>query len=121
MAFTVKTPKVKKQPKTREVFVVQGNYGSGWEDVTEETSWTGGRNRLHEYNENENYPHRFITRRVPFFELSENQKKNDSEESEAYFKRTAERRKKKEESKPDSTTQKGDTLAVDWDTKAKIY
>lgn len=32
-----------------------------------------------------------------------------------------ERKKSIKSPKPDSTTQKGDTLAVDWDTKAKIY
>jgi hypothetical protein len=92
MAFEVKT-KVKKQPKTREVFVVQGNYGSKWEDVTEETSYFAGRNRLKEYNDNESYPHRIITRRVPFFELSESDKKNNEAEFDAYLKRREERRK----------------------------
>ena len=52
--------------KTRRVFVVQGNYGSRWEDVTEEDVYAEGRARLKEYRENEpQYAHRLITRRVP--------------------------------------------------------
>jgi len=51
-------------PKTKEVFVIQGNYGQGWEDVTEEDKYSEARQRLREYDANENYPHRRITRRV---------------------------------------------------------
>ena len=54
----------KANPKTRVDIVVQGNYGSGWEDVTAEEKWTEARQRLKEYNENEPNPHRIITRRV---------------------------------------------------------
>jgi len=90
MAYSISgvKEKPKRQPKTREVFVVQGNYGRGWEDVTEETSYWGGRNRLKEYRDNESYPHRIITRRVPFFELSESDKMSNEKEFESYFKRT---------------------------------
>jgi len=56
--------KPKRVPKTKEVFVVQGNYGQGWEDVTEEDNYFEAKKRLKEYNENESYPHRRITRRV---------------------------------------------------------
>jgi|WetSurMetagenome_2_1015567.scaffolds.fasta_scaffold25323_2 hypothetical protein len=55
---------VKKIRKTKEVFVIQGNYGQGWEDVTEEEKFSEAKARLKEYNENESYPHRRITRRV---------------------------------------------------------
>ena len=47
------------------LFVIQGRYGGGWEDVTAEENYHEARQRLREYNENEsNYPHRLITRRV---------------------------------------------------------
>lgn len=46
--------------------VVQGRYpgGRGWEDVTVEESYSEGKKRLREYNENEPYPHRMIRRRM---------------------------------------------------------
>lgn len=87
--------KSKRVPKTREVFVIQGNYGQGWEDVTEETSYFGARNRLKEYNENENNGHRLIRRRVPYFEISESDKKNNEKESEDYFNSQIKRRMEK--------------------------
>mgnify|MGYP001351484967 CR=1 FL=1 len=41
--------------KTRDVWVVQGNYGygHGWEDVTAEETWKEIRQRVKEYRENE--------------------------------------------------------------------
>lgn len=61
MAFKVNN----KPRKTKEVYVIQGNYGQGWEDVTEEDKYFEGKERLKEYNENEpEYPHRKIVRRV---------------------------------------------------------
>lgn len=98
MAYKIPSTKVKekKEPKTREVFVVQGNYGQGWEDVTQETSWVGGKNRLKEYNDNEGmYGHRLISRRVPFFKLSIQEEEQNKKEKEDYFKRVLERRKAK--------------------------
>ena len=53
-----------KGTKTRLDLVVQGNYGQGWEDLTSEDKYSEARQRLREYNENENYPHRLIRRRV---------------------------------------------------------
>lgn len=51
--------------KTRDEFAIQGYYGQGWEDVTTEDNRREARERLHEYRENEtNYPHRMIKRRV---------------------------------------------------------
>ena len=56
--------------KTKKVFVIQGDYGQGWEDVTEEESYIEAKNRLHEYNENEpQYPHRRIIRREKLKEV----------------------------------------------------
>jgi hypothetical protein len=57
---------VKRVPKTRLVFVVQGNYGygHGWEDVTAEESSKEARDRIREYRENERgVPFRLIRRR----------------------------------------------------------
>jgi hypothetical protein len=44
-----------RQRKTRDVWVVQGNYGygHGWEDVTAEETWKEIRQRVKEYRENE--------------------------------------------------------------------
>lgn len=46
-------------------YVVQGNYGHGWEDVTAEETYREARQRLREYRENSSGAHRLITRRVP--------------------------------------------------------
>ncbi|MEU6362182.1 hypothetical protein [Streptomyces albidoflavus] len=44
-------------------YVVQGNYGSGWEDVNTETTKEDGYRSLEEYRENEpQYSHRLRTR-----------------------------------------------------------
>jgi len=51
---------------TRDVFVVQGNYGfgHGWEDLTQEDSRPDARAQYRTYRENEpQYRHRVITRR----------------------------------------------------------
>ena len=62
MAYKIKNPRPR---KTKFTFVIQGNYGQGWEDVTEEDKYFEGVQRLKEYNENEpQYPHRKIVRRV---------------------------------------------------------
>lgn len=52
--------------KTREIKVLQGNYGYGWDDLVtyEREEYAEIRNDLRCYNENEAYPHRVITRRI---------------------------------------------------------
>ena len=53
--------------KTRDEFIVQGNYGygDGWEDLTAEDTRAEGRKQLRCYRENEpQYSHRLIVRRV---------------------------------------------------------
>lgn len=45
------------------LFVVQGNYGQGWEDVTAEETWSAARAQRKTYDANEPYPHRVIKRR----------------------------------------------------------
>lgn len=51
---------------TRDLYVVQGNYGygHGWEDVTAEDDRKQARQRLKEYIENSPGAHRLIKRRV---------------------------------------------------------
>ena len=54
------------QRKTQDVWIVQGAYGYGWEDVTAEDRRREALARLREYRENEpQYPHRLILRREP--------------------------------------------------------
>jgi hypothetical protein len=57
--------KSKRVPKTRLIWVVQGNYGygHGWEDLTAEGDRKEGLARLREYRENEAAPFRLIRRR----------------------------------------------------------
>lgn len=53
--------------KTEDLWIVQGNYGygHGYEDLTAETSFREGRQRLKEYRENEpGTSIRLIKRRV---------------------------------------------------------
>jgi hypothetical protein len=51
--------------KTKDIWVVQGNYGygHGWEDVTAAETWKEAKQNLREYRENENAPFRVIRRR----------------------------------------------------------
>ena len=54
-----------KERTTKDVYVVQGNYGQGWEDVFESEDRKDAKDRLKEYNENEKeYAHKLITHRV---------------------------------------------------------
>jgi hypothetical protein len=54
-----------RQRTTVDEFVIQGNYGR-WEDVTVEETYREARAQLRAYNDNEpQYRHRLITRRVP--------------------------------------------------------
>jgi hypothetical protein len=56
----------KKESKTEKEFVVQGNYGQGYKDVTTESTSKDAKQRLGEYNENERqYAHRIVMRRIP--------------------------------------------------------
>lgn len=63
---TATAPRPRRPTKYLYPYVVQGNYGAGWEDVTAEDSWQECRARLREYRENEpHYAHRSVRRRVP--------------------------------------------------------
>lgn len=50
--------------KYQEVYIVQGNYGSGWDDLTGSTNFKEARAELKIYNANEPSPHRLVTRRA---------------------------------------------------------
>ena len=51
--------------KWEDEYVVQGNYGSGWEDVNANETLHDGKRSVKEYRENEpQYSHRLIKRRV---------------------------------------------------------
>lgn len=50
--------------KYKYLYVIQGNYGSRWEDVSYEDNYKDARRCLKDYLDNEKqYPHRLITRR----------------------------------------------------------
>lgn len=49
--------------KYQYLFVVQGNYGQGFEDLTCSESYKAAREDLKSYRDNEHYPHRLIQRR----------------------------------------------------------
>lgn len=45
-------------------FIIQGNYGQGWEDETEESTHKDARVQLKAYRENSQYPSRLVRRKV---------------------------------------------------------
>ena len=55
------------QRKTKDVFEIQGYYGSqyGWECVTTEETWKEAMTNLRLYRENEPYSFRCRIKRVP--------------------------------------------------------
>ena len=66
IASPASSAKSKRAPKTKIIYVVQGNYGygQGWEDVTAEETSKEARDRIREYRENERgVPFRLIRRR----------------------------------------------------------
>lgn len=52
-------------PKTVEQYVLQGNYGYGWDDLTYHDDMRDAKQTQREYIENEHIPTRIIKRRVP--------------------------------------------------------
>ncbi len=55
----------RKGAKTKMVYVLQGNYGYGWDDETEEDTWKEMREQLKVYRANGGGTYRSIRRRVP--------------------------------------------------------
>jgi hypothetical protein len=54
---------MKTQNKYVYLFMLQGQYGQGWEDITAEETHKEARARLKEYLENEGGSYRIINRR----------------------------------------------------------
>lgn len=51
--------------KTADVWILEGNYGCGWEYILEESTREEGIERLREYRENQpQFPVRLIKKRV---------------------------------------------------------
>ncbi len=53
-----------KKSKYVQVHIVQGNYGSGWDDLTSHDKFLEAKKERKVYDENESYPHRVIKRRI---------------------------------------------------------
>lgn len=53
-----------KPTKYVTVYILQGNYGDGWTDLTGGTDRKEIRADLKDYDANESYPHRIIRRRI---------------------------------------------------------
>jgi len=51
------------KPKKKIIFVLQGTYGHGWEDLTAEETRAEIRQRLKEYRENEGGNYRIVRKR----------------------------------------------------------
>ncbi len=51
-------------PKFITAFIIQGNYGQGWEDETEEATLREAKAQLKAYRENSQYPSRLVRRKV---------------------------------------------------------
>ena len=51
-------------PKHITEFVIQGNYGQGWEDETSEETYSAAKKQLRAYQQNSPYPCRLIRRKV---------------------------------------------------------
>lgn len=57
---------ITRHQKTIKTWIVQGDYGSGWEDVTAEETYGDGRRALRDYRDNDpTHAHRLIVRYEP--------------------------------------------------------
>lgn len=54
---------ISSKPKKKMIFVLQGTYGHGWEDLTAEETREEIRQRLKEYRENEGGNYRIVRKR----------------------------------------------------------
>ena len=71
---------MKRVNKYLYLYIVQGNYGDGWEDVTAADNWKEALGYLKDYRDNEAFfPHRMIQRR----ELNPEYKETTSERTES--------------------------------------
>lgn len=53
-----------RQNKYLYLYIVQGHYGYGWEDLTSSESYKEALNDYNDYNRNEMRAHRIIKRRI---------------------------------------------------------
>lgn len=51
------------QRKTRDIYIIQGNYGMGWEDENQEETRQDGKRSLSEYRDNGPGQYRMVKRR----------------------------------------------------------
>ncbi len=72
--------------KTKKVYVIQGNYGYGWDDEAEEDTWKEAREQLKTYRANGGGSYRCITRRE---KLQANPGAHGQEDSREYGQRRA--------------------------------
>lgn len=54
-----------RSPKTELLYVIQGNYGHGWEDLTASSNYKEAQSDLRSYRANDPAPSRLIRRRSP--------------------------------------------------------
>ena len=86
-AYGVGTQSLKVRPPTKwmQIYVVQGNYGQGWEDLTTSLDAKEAKQTLKEYRENDNYgTHRRITRRVLRSDYTSVQGNNPNDKKSTY-------------------------------------
>ena len=56
--------------KTKDIYIIQGYYSLGWEDLTIEETLIDAKQCLKDYNDNEfSFPHRMIKKRMKKVEL----------------------------------------------------
>ena len=56
--------------KTRDAYLVVGDYGSGYEEVMEEETMKDARQMLKDYRENvPQYPHKIVVKRIRIEEV----------------------------------------------------
>ena len=56
-------PKSKYQRKTKDVYILMGNYGYGWDELIKYDNYSEAKKELVVYNENERFPHKIIKKR----------------------------------------------------------
>lgn len=49
--------------KTKDIYILQGNYGYGWDDLTIESTYKEAKEQKATYDHNENIAHRIIKKR----------------------------------------------------------
>lgn len=50
--------------KTKDIYILQGNYGYGWEELTYEETYKEAKEQKKVYDDNESAPHIIIKKRL---------------------------------------------------------